>query len=149
MSEPVPKPGSRPWESGPGSEDEETPQTQPAPPEQMRPTPSGSYRESRPGWAPSANPRGFNEAELAALTRFFETRQVGTTPTERKIQMSPKSNQTSSVPEGDTSESQSDSNPRWSELEAEAAARHEAAASSAKRADSDVRYANAGLSPEE
>ncbi len=46
-------------------------------------------------------------------------------------------------------EPQSDPNPAWFALEAEAAARSEDAVRNAKRSDSDVRAANAHLDPEE
>lgn len=36
--------------------------------------PGGFYRGSRPDYAPSANPRGFNHEELAALHRMFGIR---------------------------------------------------------------------------
>lgn len=58
----------------PGDDGDDLPPTWP---EEMRPIArSWPFRGSRPGWAPSANPRGLNSAELAALENFFRTRKV-------------------------------------------------------------------------
>jgi hypothetical protein len=50
--------------------------TSPQPPEPPQPPRSlgWPYRGSRPDWAPSASPRGWSQAEIAALERMFAWR---------------------------------------------------------------------------
>lgn len=63
--------------------------------------------------------------------------------------MNKRSQSSSSGEETHEPESQSDPNPRWSELEAQVAERSAEAVAAAKRGDSDVRRANAHLGHEE